>query len=172
MSRHVDHLLAAYIGGQLSAAQTARVVSHLRACQTCRDRLDVYDRLSGDLRLFLGSRPQASRNDINGWWDRIAQARVSRQTPAHVRALAPAFVLIVALGLPLVAGLTGITPRPAQVRDYVEDTTASAPATSYLAVGLAPQPQPADHTSTVIATSAPQDNAVTPAPVPLAPSAQ
>ena len=172
MSRHVNHLLAAYVDGQLSAAQAARVFNHLRTCQACRDRLSVYDHLADDLRLSLGSWPQASRNDVNRWWDRIAQARVHRQEPRRVRTFAPALVLILALGLPLAAGLIGFAPRPAQAHDFAEETTASAPAASYLVVGLAPQPEPADHTSTVIATAAPQENAATAAPAPLAPAAQ
>lgn len=172
MSRHVKHLLAAYIDGQLSTSQAAQVVNHLSVCQSCRDRLSVYDHLSDDLRLFLGRRPQASRNDINRWWDHISAARASRERPAHMRTFAPAVALVLALGLTLAAGLFGITPRPAQAHDFAEDTTASAAPASYLAVGLAPQPEHADHTSTVIATAAPQDYAATAAPAPRAPSAQ
>lgn len=172
MSRHVRQLLAAYIDGQLSPGDAARVSRHLLVCRECQDRLSAHQRLSDDLRLALSAAPRATGNDVNRWWGRIAEARVAPPATPHVRILAPALVLILALGLPLLAGLTGTGPRPASAHEPNGDITASVPATSYMVVGMIPQPEELDHTTTVIATAAPQENAATPAPAPLAPSAQ
>lgn len=173
MSRHVDHLLAAYVDGQLTNRDTARVYNHLRGCQPCRDRLTTYERLSDDLKLVLNDRPQASRGDVDRWWAGIAAARVQPSRPSRVLVFAPALLVVVVLGLPLVTALTSLSPRSARTSAFVENMTASVPPGTDLPVaGLIPQPGRFDRTTTVVATAAPQENAATAAPAPLAPSVQ
>ncbi|HQE18171.1 MAG TPA: zf-HC2 domain-containing protein [Aggregatilineales bacterium] len=102
-SRHVEHLLAAYTSGQLTARKAARVRRHLAECAACRERLSRYERVASDLRLALGSaRPKAK--EIDSWWQAIRTAPVRRTHSGARAALAPVLLTLLLLVVPVLAG--------------------------------------------------------------------
>lgn len=173
MTRHVDRLLAAYVEGQLAPLDASRVYQHLMTCQACRVRLTAYEQMEIELRRALNTQISAGPAEVSRWWKNIA---TPRSRPAHsplFMVIAPALLAIVIVGLPLMTTLPGRALQHANANQSVESTQANPPLAARQPVaGLIPQPEMQNQTTAVVATAAPQDNAATAAPAPLAPSVQ
>lgn len=59
MSKHVHHLLTAYVHRQLSSDQRNQVASHVQRCTECRAALDREQMLVRDIAVYM---PQIGRN--------------------------------------------------------------------------------------------------------------
>lgn len=172
MSRHVDHLLSAYNDGLLAAGEAAQVAAHLVRCQRCQGRLAEHRRLAAEVHLVLSSKPKAGKAEVRQWWRGISAARARPPRHSRTLVLAPAVLVAMLLGLPLITALTDVSPQYTSASRYVDTTASAAYLDSQPVAGLIPQPQPSDQTNTVVATAAPQESAATPAPAPRAPSIQ
>ncbi len=104
MTGHVDDLIAAYVEGQLSSKQVALVRQHVAACQSCREKLALHERLSADLRLILGQALVPPSNRVMLWW-RVVNKPIS---PPVLRPLSsllwPVALTLLALVMPLTIG--------------------------------------------------------------------
>lgn len=104
MTEHVDHLLAAYVAGQISGRQAAWIAGHVRHCGRCRERLARHERLAADLRLALGQNSVPRRSQVEHWWTQIVARPTPHLRPPLVTALIPAIASLVLMLLPLAAG--------------------------------------------------------------------
>jgi anti-sigma factor RsiW len=174
MTKHVDHLLIAYVEGQLRPRRAVIVRQHVAACPACREKLARYERLSADLRLALGQTPAPREAQIGQWWQ-IITARLASPVRGHVTPiLRPVVLSLLLLAAPLAAGVAYLpasrTPQP--VGTYLApgaDTTLDPPSIvseagdTSQAVAFAPSATP-------VATSALSGTPLPAAPVPLAPT--
>ncbi len=71
MSRHVQHLLVAYIHRQLPPYKRNRVTLHLQKCEECQAALDVERRLSGELATTMALIGRPKRGQIARLWPRV-----------------------------------------------------------------------------------------------------
>jgi anti-sigma factor RsiW len=171
MIRHVNRLLAAYVDGQLSSDDASVVYHHLRSCRRCRARLAGYEQMSIDLRVTLNAQLPAHPADVRRWWQAISRARMQPARPSRLLMLAPALMVTVVLGLPLITSLSSLSIQPATASRSADATHMSTQlAANEPVAGLIPQPQQQDQSTAIVATAAPQENVVTAAPAPLAPS--
>ncbi len=129
---HVTGRLAAWLGGELDAAQSAALREHLAACRECRDEAD---RLQADWDL-LGGTAVAAREVRADLWPGVRARTFCRQasgwffgrSPLLRAALAAATLALGVLGGRLSGGLAG--PRVAAAEDdgglaavWLEDST-------------------------------------------------
>lgn len=100
--RHIDHLLTAYVHGQLSKRQRDRVHRHLDGCMACRAALSREQFIKRDLQAGFALIGRPEPGQIRRLWPRI-RAEL-RAAPPIVR-LAPSFsalaimVLVCAIGI-------------------------------------------------------------------------
>lgn len=71
MSKHVDHLLIAYVHRQLPRAQRNLVASHLKRCPECRAMYAREQELARDMTSFLPQIGQARRGQLARLWPAI-----------------------------------------------------------------------------------------------------
>jgi anti-sigma factor RsiW len=91
MAQHVDHLIGAYVEGQLSRSEIIAVRSHIARCGRCRETLARHERLAEDLRLAMKHFPPLRAGQIDGMWTAIRQ----RRQPIRVRTFTPKLVPMV-----------------------------------------------------------------------------
>ncbi len=172
MTKHVDHLLVAYVAGQVTPRQAAKVNLHTAVCPACREELAQHQQIAADLRLTLGQNPFPREADIQRWWlsiDLTPAAAVNRPSLPNV------LPVLLSLALVLVFVVTGLNldmaaATPDSSFSPVLDTTlepqhlivSESTTTSSGAQVIA---QAADHHMMVV-TPVPS---VTPMPVPSAP---
>lgn len=124
--RHVTHLLTRYVHGQLSLAQEARVVNHVRGCARCRAALAHEERVAHKLRDELAGIGRQSAAPVAAAWTGVW--RELRSPRSRLRALAVlwlpgvslalAVAIALAVALPLLAGggvrveAAPLQPRP------------------------------------------------------------
>lgn len=104
MNRHVDHLLAAYVSGDLPLRSVAEVTNHVRVCERCLKKLAVVERTYADVRFAATSAPMPAYEAVSMWWPAI---RSRSQAPArwlHETGLFPVLLCIIMLMLPLLVG--------------------------------------------------------------------
>jgi len=175
-NRHVTHLLTHYVHGQLSPAQRAHVVNHVRGCAACRAALAREDQLAADLRRELPAFGQAGAGQVSNLWAGVWQ---EISTPTHqVRALNSvwlpglslilATVLVLAVALPLLAE-DGIRAEAAPLQPRPVSTASPTPGTTE--TGEARQANAVFATSGMVRPQATvayaPDVGATPAPVPV-----
>jgi hypothetical protein len=135
---HLDEgTVHAWLDGQLSADEAARVESHVAACAPCAAQV-------AEARGFVAASSRIL-NSLDGVPARVVPARRHRVQPWHLRAAAA--VVIVALGTAVVlrdAGVTGFSGDRAARAVAASDHAAAAPATvqqaDKVAVPSAPPP--------------------------------
>jgi hypothetical protein len=112
--RHVSHLLTRYVHDQLSPAQRARVINHVRTCPDCRAVLAREERLATDLRREMPHFGQPRPAQLAHVWAGVYQ---DMNTPHHRSrprngggsawlsglGVAMAMLLMLMVALPLVA---------------------------------------------------------------------
>jgi hypothetical protein len=124
--RHVIHLLTRHVHGQLSLAQEARVVNHVRGCARCRAALAHEERVAHELRGELAVMGRQSAAPVAAAWTGVW--RELRSPRSRLRALtvlwlpgvslALAVAIVLAVALPLLAGggvrveAAPLQPRP------------------------------------------------------------
>ncbi len=164
--RHVQHLILAYVHGQLRPARRARVMNHVRVCDTCRAALAHEERLALDLQREMPLIGQPNNGQLTrmwaGVWQEISlnppQSRVRRTPflPGLSAVLAILLVMLVALPLvahsgtraeaaPMRADNRYISPTPGSTEEVDATLQASQPqlpqATVAFAMEAAPVPK-------------------------------
>ena len=166
MRRHVNHLLTAYVHGQLTRKERDRVAVHVRLCSDCRDALRREEELAGDLNRYLPRIGQPKRGQLARLWPSIWR---EFRTPPGLRYW-PSYGLVLALmvlsAFVLSSLFTGQTHAiaapfqavPADVRATVTpvrtgEPTADAPKPSETANALLilPMASPAPHVDSTTA---------------------
>jgi len=71
MSKHVDHLLIAYVHRQLPRAQRTEIAAHLRRCPECRAVFEREQQLARDLATFMPQMGQPRRGQLARLWPTI-----------------------------------------------------------------------------------------------------
>jgi hypothetical protein len=117
--RHVTHLLARHVHGQLSPARRAQVINHVRVCAACRAALAREERLAADVRRempqFGQPRPAQLAHVWASVWDELGPQAGGRSRRSTVRervhgwpwlpglSMILAALLLLAVALPLIA---------------------------------------------------------------------
>jgi hypothetical protein len=133
-NRHVTHLINRYVGGQLNLSLCARVVNHVRVCDSCRAALTRQERVASDLGRCL---PALGRTQPGQLADTFAgvmqdvqaqrwQDRLPLQTWLPGVTVAVVMLLVIALALPLI-GDSGERVEAAQLRNRPVSTASPTP---------------------------------------------
>ncbi len=167
MSRHVDHLLAAYVDGRLTPRRAALVRQHLIACPRCLARAADLERIQADLRLTVRGGPPLTTRQTAAWWEAV---NTSLQRPRSLgrAVLLPTALSVVLLFVPL---LIPGTPAAAAASPSPVVDLALAPAGWTLMAGASATPGPLVETPPISTSVAPPTNTTLLAlPAPLAPA--
>ena len=112
-NRHITHLINRYIEGRLDQTQRARVVNHVRGCETCRAALARQERIASDLGRELPAVGYAQWHRQSGqtagvFADVMQDVQAQRwqdRLPLHTWlpgvTVAAVMLLVIAVGLPL-----------------------------------------------------------------------
>ncbi len=121
MAQHVDHLVSAYIEGQLSRSDMIGVRDHIARCDRCRETLARHERLSEDLRLVMKHFPPVKAGQIDGMWETIRQ----RRQPIRVRTFTPKLIPMTASLILILAMM--VTPLFSRSTAAAASTSARLP---------------------------------------------
>jgi anti-sigma factor RsiW len=77
MKHHVQHLLIAYVHGQLSSARRRQVAQHVQVCPACRAALVREERLARDIERCMPAIGAPRRGQLARLWPSI-QAQITR----------------------------------------------------------------------------------------------
>ncbi len=105
MIGHIDHLLAAYVTGQLSPKAAAQVNRHIRRCERCLCRLALYEQTAADLRSALGQSRPLPDSVVRQWWQPVSEALrqpAQRHIPGY---LLPAIISLLMFLVPAALGM-------------------------------------------------------------------
>jgi anti-sigma factor RsiW len=133
-NRHVTHLINRYVGGQLNPSQCARVVNHVRVCDSCRAALARQERVASDLGRdlpALGYPPSGQLADaFAGVMQDVQAQRWQDRLPLHTWlpgvTVAVVMLLVIAVALPMV-GSAGERVEAAQLRNRPVSTASPTP---------------------------------------------
>ncbi len=107
-NRHVTHLLTRYVNGTLRASLKARVVNHVRVCDSCRAALAREERVHMDVRHDLRQVGHPRQDQLTTMWSDVwSEVNAPRRRFRWGSALLPgvsvilAGVLVVVVILPL-----------------------------------------------------------------------
>ncbi len=109
MSKHVRHLLAAYLEGQLTPHCAERVRQHIYSCPACYKKLARLEHVAADLQLVLGRNPVPRASQMEQWWMAIKSMPflpAPRRVTSNI--LLPVVLSLLLLFLPLAAGVNGM----------------------------------------------------------------
>jgi hypothetical protein len=114
-NRHITHLVNHYINGQLSLSLRARVVNHVRECDTCRAALARQERIVSELGRDLPAMGYTQSGQLAsvfaGVMSGIQSERWQDRLPLHTWlpgvTVALVMLLVVAVMLPLLGDPTG-----------------------------------------------------------------
>ncbi len=172
MTKHVDHLLAAYVEQQLDVTRARAVYQHIQECAACRSRLARHEMLVRDIRASIQSRATSSPAQIGRWWSSIKMASTSAVRRQTFPVLIPVAMILLVVLFPVTVGLTSLLPwQPANPALVLTSTAVEgAPLVhTALAIALIPQPESRLVDRPLVGTPAPQTS-IPLAPAPLAPS--
>ena len=93
LRKHVNHLLTAYVHGQLSRREQDRVTVHVRLCADCRDALRREEQLARDVTRHMPRVGQPRRGQLARLWPAIWR---EFRTPPGLRYW-PSYGLVLAL---------------------------------------------------------------------------
>jgi anti-sigma factor RsiW len=113
MSKHVAHLLAAYVERQLRPEQAAYVYQHVTECPSCRARLAYHENLVDDLRLRLGQWPVLRPERVTQLWLAAGSPATIPTSRMNTFAVLPLLLGLLLVLVPLTTGFTTIVPSPA-----------------------------------------------------------
>ncbi|MBN1311263.1 MAG: hypothetical protein JXB30_07575 [Anaerolineae bacterium] len=113
MSRHVDHLLAAYVEQQLRPKQAAYVYRHVIECPACRAKLAQHERLAGELRMSLGQWPMLRPGQVQQLWLAASTVTIPPANRQSMAALLPLLLSLLLLLMPFTTGFSGMIPNTA-----------------------------------------------------------
>ena len=178
-SHHVTQLLTRYVHGQLSPAQCAQVINHVRTCTSCRAALAREERLSATLRHEMPAFGQPTPGQLAqvwaGVWGDVAAPR--RRSGLFGSTWLPGFsfvvaaLLVVLVMLPLIAQggvhaeAAPLQPRPAELNEVGSPTASlTGDAVTQNALAVEREQTPATPAATVAYVS--NSAGVSPVPVP------
>lgn len=113
--RHVSHLLTRYVHDQLSPAQRAHVINHVRTCPACRAALAREERLAADLGRAMPYVGQPRPAQLAYVWAGVAQD----MNPAQPRARNGGSAWLPGLGVVLTVLLMVMVTLPLIVQSEV-----------------------------------------------------
>jgi hypothetical protein len=126
MSKHVYHLLTAYVHQQLSGAQRVYVARHVQRCAPCREALAREERLARDLQSTMPLIGQPAQGRLGRLWPTIwAEIKVPRpdkgfRLPSYGMALALTLVCAIVVSVffnsPTYATAAPLPPVPAEIQ--------------------------------------------------------
>lgn len=146
MTKHIDHLLPAYVSKQLSADVTDHVKQHLAECEHCRASLEAYEALQDDLRFSLTYSTFIPQTTPAILWSTIDQERRKAPDRHIAHALVPRIVigllgLLMLVGVPCIVynGITlpfeaALQAVETEVDDDMEIMTPKAPESTAIAI--------------------------------------
>jgi anti-sigma factor RsiW len=178
MTRHVTHLLAAYVEGQLRPRRAAAVHRHVAACPACREKLARHERVAYNLRLALGQNPAPRQSQLRQWWSVISLTPALPARGRAIPALLPIALCLILLVVPLAAGIgltspPGAAPLPQSTALSPElETTLEPPAIAFVAeVSMASTSAASVQHPAAVATPGLPGTPLLATPVPPAPTA-
>ncbi|MBN1426893.1 MAG: zf-HC2 domain-containing protein [Anaerolineae bacterium] len=113
MSKHVNHLLAAYVEKQLSPEQAVRVYQHVIECSDCRARLAQHEQLAGDLQTLLGQGPSLRPGQVQQLWLATGTGTITPISRQNTVAWLPLLLSLLLLIVPFTAGFSEMIPGTA-----------------------------------------------------------
>lgn len=172
MSKHVDHLLAAYVEQQLRPEQAARVYQHVLECPRCWAKLARHERLADELRLSLGQWPVLRPNRVRQLWLATSAGPITLTHRQNTGMLLPLVLSLLLLLVPFTTGFSSMMPSTALA------ATASHSPSEIIGqalpdppgAGVIPLPGAQRTSTTLAATPAVSEAPLPIEPVPLAPS--
>jgi anti-sigma factor RsiW len=172
LSRHIDHLLAAYVERQLKPEQAARVYQHSRQCPRCWARLAHHERLADELRLSLGQWPSLHPNRVRQLWLATSAAPFAPPHRHNTSLLLPIMISLVLLVTPLTTGVSSMMSSSAlaATASHAPGEVAAQAWPVLASTSIFPLPDAEQVSLTVAATPAVDETPLPIEPVPLAPS--
>lgn len=172
MSKHVDHLLAAYVEQQLKPERAARVYQHAVRCPRCWARLARHERLADELRLSLGQWPGLQPGRARQLWLATSAAALAPTNRQNTSILFPLVLGLLLLLVPFTTGFSSMLSSTALAAtashspgEYSAQVWPDLASTSVL-----PLPDVQQASLTVAATPTVIETSLPIEPVPLAPS--
>ncbi|MBN1284277.1 MAG: zf-HC2 domain-containing protein [Anaerolineae bacterium] len=168
---HVTGKLAAYLHGELTPAERARVMAHLKTCETCRAALAAEEALAARLRAQFSPLTHPRPGQLARLWPGIAARIANTRPPRRMR-----FAHRSVFGMALTASLLCVMLLPLLLGGRVPVSRADGSATQAAFTGPTLPPGAATaiaqlpgDTATAPSTHAGQDSpgaTVTPVPTP------
>lgn len=171
MSRHVDHLLAAYVERQLRPEQAARVYQHVLECSGCWDKLIRHERLTDELRI-IGQWPTLRPAQIRHMWLAASAVPIAPMHKQSAGILLPLLLSLLLLLMPFTAGVNNMMPSTAlaATASHSPGETTAQTSPGLLSVRGIPLPNSQNNHLMLAATPPVSGMPLAIEPVPLAPS--
>jgi anti-sigma factor RsiW len=172
MSKHVEHLLAAYVEQQLQPKQAAYVYRHVIECPGCRSALARHERLASELRMSLGQWPALRPGRVQQLWLAASTPTITPANRQNTTALLPLLLSLVLLLVPFTTGFSGMIPSTALVAtaSHSPGKAAAQALPNMPKVETIPPPESQQASLTLEATPPIVETPLPARPVPLAPS--
>jgi hypothetical protein len=135
MSKHVNHLITAYIHRQLPSRQRNRVLKHVNDCPECWDALAHEQEIQRDIANVMRTLGQPSKRQLDRLWpsiwsEFIAPRRSRRLVTIPTYGLALGmFMLVAFVAMLLMTGPTQVIAAPFQAAPLRITATATAATT-------------------------------------------
>ncbi|NLE51228.1 MAG: zf-HC2 domain-containing protein [Chloroflexi bacterium] len=148
-NRHVTHLIARYVQGQLGPEQRAQVMNHVRFCARCRVALAREEQIAAELQREMPRLGQPDPAQMDRVWAGVWQEVQAPRPPARTHraagwpglSMALAVLLMITLALPLVAQ-RGMRAEAAPIdtgANLVRSTASPPPAGTVVARNSTPE---------------------------------
>jgi len=172
MSKHVDHLLAAYVEQQLQSKQAAYVYRHVIECPGCRSKLARHERLTGELRTSLGQWPALRPGRVQQLWLAASTPTITPTNRQNTTALLPLLLSLLLLLVPFTTGFSGMIPSTALVAtaSHSPGRVAAQALPDMPRAEILPPPESRQASLTLEATPPMSETPLPAKPVPLAPA--
>ncbi|MBN1119808.1 MAG: zf-HC2 domain-containing protein [Anaerolineae bacterium] len=151
-AQHIDHLICAYVEGQLASSDVIAVRNHIARCDQCRETLARHERLSEDMRLAMKHFPPLRAGQIDSMWQNIRQQRqpIRRRTaitPKLIPMMASLILILAMMVTPLFSKSTAVAASNSAI--YPEMNTPFIPTemTEPITAEIMTTPQPERQTS-------------------------